>query len=256
MNRNNYNILLLKNLSKLFGGVAAVDNVNIGFRKNYITALIGPNGAGKTTIFNLISGIYKPTAGEIFFDKRKIVNLKPYQIAQLGISRLYQDIRVFRKLTVLENILVAFPEKEGENFLDGIIRRRRILNFQKQKIELAEEYISFVGLDGYENHLAENLSYGQQKLLAIARLMATDADLLLLDEPASGIHPELIKKISNLILDLKEKGKTVIFIEHNINVVLDIADWVYLLDEGKVVAFGLPEEIVYDKTTREVYLGV
>jgi branched-chain amino acid transport system ATP-binding protein len=256
MNRNNYDILTLKNLTKIFGGVAAVDNVNIGFRKNYITALIGPNGAGKTTIFNLISGIYNPTSGEIFFNKIKIDNLPPYRIAQLGIARLYQDIRVFRKLTVLENILVAFSDKEGENFLDGILKRKKVLDFQKQQIEKAKEYINFVGLDGYENQLAENLSYGQQKLLAIARLMATDAELLLLDEPASGIHPELINKISNLILDLKEKGKTIIFIEHNINVVLNIADWVYLFDEGKVVAFGLPEEIVYDKTTREVYLGV
>ena len=256
MNRNNYNILTLKNLTKLFGGVAAVDNVSIGFRKNYITALIGPNGAGKTTIFNLISGIYKPTSGEIFFNEIKIDNLPHYRIAQLGIARLYQDIRVFRKLSVLENILVAFSDTEGENFLDGIFKRKRVFEFQKKQIEQAKEYIYFVGLDEYENQLAENLSYGQQKLLAIARLMATDANLLLLDEPASGIHPELINRISNLILNLKEKGKTIVFIEHNINVVLNIADWAYLFHEGKVVAFGLPDEIVYDKTTREVYLGV
>jgi ABC-type branched-subunit amino acid transport system ATPase component len=255
MNQNN-EILKLKNLTKRFDGVIAVDNLNIGFYENQITALIGPNGAGKTTIFNLINGLYQPTEGEIYFKEKLLNNLKPHQIAKLGIARLYQDVRVFQKLTALENILVSFPDELGENFLDGIFKRKKVKEREKEQIEKAREYLDFVGLSGYEDYLAGDLSYGQQKLLAIARLMASNTELFLLDEPASGIHPKLIAKISQLILSLKEMGKTIIFIEHNINVVLDIADWVFLLDEGRVVAFGLPDEILYDDLTRKVYLGV
>ncbi len=256
MSQNNVEILKLKNLTKKFDGSVVVDNLNIGFYKNQITALIGPNGAGKTTIFNLISGLYQPTEGEIYFKDKLLNNLKPYERAKLGIARIYQDIRVFQKLTALENVLVAFPDEIGEGFLDGIFRRKKVKEVEKEQIEKAKEYLDFVGLSGYENHLAGDLSYGQQKLLSIARLMASNSELFLLDEPASGIHPKLIKKISQLILNMKEMGKTIIFIEHNINIVLEIADWVFLLDEGKVVAFGLPDEILYDEVTRKVYLGV
>lgn len=256
MNQNNLKILELKNLTKKFDGLIAVDNVSVDFYKNKITALIGPNGAGKTTIFNLITGLYTPTSGEIIFKNKRLNNLKPYQIAKLGIARLFQDVRVFQKLTALENILTVFPDEVGENFLDGIFKRKTTKLREKEQIEKAKEYLEFVGLSGYEDHLAGNLSYGQQKLLAIARLMASGADVFLLDEPIAGIHPKLIKKISQLILNMKEMGKTIIFIEHNINVVIEVADWVYLLDEGKVVAFGLPDEILYDDITRKVYLGV
>lgn len=253
---NNSNILELKNVSKSFGGIKAVDNVNIGFAKNKITGLIGPNGAGKTTLFNLISGLLKLDEGEIYFKENQIDNLKPFERTLLGIGRLFQDVRVFNKLTCLENILLAFKNHIGENVYETIFRQNTLKNSEAEKITKAEELLEFVGLIDKRNSLAENLSFGQQKLLSIARLLAMDSELLLLDEPTSGVHPQLIEKILELIKSLPEKNKTIVFIEHNINVVLKIADWLYLLDEGKVVAFGLPYEVLEDKITKEVYLGV
>ena len=249
-------ILELVNLSKSFGGIKAVNNVNLVFESKTITGLIGPNGAGKTTIFNLISGLLKPDSGKIFFDNRDITNLKSYQRAQAGIGRLFQDVRVFNKMTCIENVLIAIPHQKGEKIIEIIFDRKRLTQLERQNISKAEELLEFVGLIDKKNELAENLSFGQQKLLAIARLLAADAQLLLLDEPTSGVHPELINKILQLIKKLPERNKTIIFIEHNINVVLDIADWLYLLDEGNVVAFGLPYEVLEDKITKEVYLGV
>lgn len=249
-------ILELVNLSKSFGGIKAVNNVNLVFESKTITGLIGPNGAGKTTIFNLISGLLKPDSGKIFFDNLDITNLKSYQRAQAGIGRLFQDVRVFNKMTCIENVLIAIPHQKGEKIIEIIFDRKRLTQLERQNISKAEELLEFVGLIDKKNELAENLSFGQQKLLAIARLLAADAQLLLLDEPTSGVHPELINKILQLIKKLPERNKTIIFIEHNINVVLDIADWLYLLDEGNVVAFGLPYEVLEDKITKEVYLGV
>lgn len=249
-------ILFLKNVSKSFGGIKAVDNVSIGFYEGQITGLIGPNGAGKTTLFNLISGFMPVDTGEIYCMHRRIDTLPPYSRAQLGIGRLFQDVRVFNKMTVLENVLVAFPETAGENFYDGIFSRKKMLRLEKENITKAEQLLEFVGLLDSRNSLAENLSLGQQKLLSLARLLAMNSSVMLLDEPTAGVHPLLITKILDLIKHLSSIGKTIIFIEHNINVVLEIAHWLYLLDEGQVVAFGLPEEVVNDPVTKEVYLGV
>lgn len=257
MDTTNRNMILeLINLSKSFGGVIAVNNINMGFQAHTITGLIGPNGAGKTTIFNLINGLLKPNSGKIIFNGEDISHLKSFQIAQKGIARLFQDVRVFNKLTCLENILIAIPDQKGEAITDTIFNRKKLKQSEKQNIMKAEELLEFVGLIDKRNELAENLSFGQQKLLSIARLLATDAKLFLLDEPTSGVHPELINRILKVIKLLPQKNKTIIFIEHNINVVLEIADWLYLLDEGNIVAFGLPYEVLEDKITKEVYLGV
>lgn len=249
-------ILELRNVTKSFGGVKAVDNVSCGFYSGKITGLIGPNGAGKTTIFNLISGLYKPDSGEIYFKGKRIDILPPHKIAQLGIGRLFQDIRVFTKLTVLENVLISIPNQLGEKFYEGIFIRKKLAEKERENVEKAEQLLEFVHLADKKNTLAENLSYGQQKLLSIARLLAMGSELLLLDEPTAGVHPAVIKSILETIKSLAQQGKTIVFIEHNINVVLEIADWVYLLDEGKIASFGLPDEVIHDKTTREVYLGV
>ncbi len=255
MSSNEY-ILKLENVSKSFGGVKAVNCVTMLFEKNKITGLIGPNGAGKTTIFNLVNGFITPDSGEIWYKNQRIDNLPSYKIAQLGIGRLFQDVRVFNKLTVLENVLIAIPNQIGEKFYENIFKRRKMLNTEKENIKTAEQLLEIVGLIDKRNVYAENLSYGQQKLLSIARLLAMGTELLLLDEPTSGVHPSFIEKILELIKNLPKNGKTVIFIEHNINVVLEIADWVYLLDEGQVFAFGLPDEVLHDKVTKEVYLVV
>jgi ABC-type branched-subunit amino acid transport system ATPase component len=249
-------IVELKNLTKSFGGVKAVDNVSMDFEKSKITALIGPNGAGKTTIFNIINGFIKPDKGQVLFEGKDITGLPPYKIAKKGIGRLFQDIRIFNKLTVLENVLVAIEGQSGENFSNAIFHRKKLIKEEKENIEKAKELLDFVKLSDKKDVFAENLSYGQQKLLSIARILAQDSKVLLLDEPTAGVNPVLIDSIIEVIKKLPEKEKTIILIEHNINVVLEISDWVFLLDEGRVASFGLPDEVLSDPVTREVYLGV
>lgn len=250
------NLLALRDVSKSFGGVKAVDNISIGFAQGQITGLIGPNGAGKTTLFNLITGLLKVDYGEIWLNKIRIDKLKSHQIARLGVGRLFQDVRVFGKMTVLDNVLIAIPDQLGETFYETIFFRKKMKLQEKENINKAESLLEFVGLIDKKNSYAENLSLGQQKLLSIARLLAMNSELLLLDEPASGVHHSLIDKILELIKEISQNGKTIIFIEHNINVVLEIADWLYLLDDGKIVAFGLPDEVITDPVTKEVYLGI
>ncbi|MDZ7337584.1 MAG: ABC transporter ATP-binding protein [candidate division KSB1 bacterium] len=254
--RNGPPRLELRNLTKFFGGVAAVRNVSVAFSPNKITALIGPNGAGKTTLFNLVCGYLRPSAGSVLLGGEDVTDRKPWEMARLGIGRLFQDVRVFSKLTVLENVMVAFPKQTGEEFWHPIVRRRQTLQSERASRDRAYSLLEFVTLADKANTLAENLSFGQQKLLAIARLLAMDAKILLLDEPASGVHPALLESILSLMISLAKQGKMIIFIEHNLGVVLELAHWVYVLDEGEVVAFGLPDEVIHDKTTREAYLGV
>ncbi len=249
-------ILELKNLTKSFGGVKAVDDVNVEFEQGKITCLIGPNGAGKTTIFNLISGFIKLDSGEIYYKNTRIDKKNPWEIANSGIGRLFQDIRVFNKLTVFENVLTAIPKQTGGQFWESLIFRKRIKRETAENTQKVLELLDFVKLGDKKNDFAENLSYGQQKLLSIARLLAMESDLLLLDEPTAGVHPMLIKSILELIKSLAASGKTVILIEHNINAVLETGDWVYLFDGGKDVVFGSPSEVLNDPTTREIYLGI
>ncbi|HDD64797.1 MAG TPA: ABC transporter ATP-binding protein [Firmicutes bacterium] len=249
-------ILVLKGISKSFEGIKAVDKVDMGFTKGKITALIGPNGAGKTTIFNLINGFLKPDEGEIYFKNENITGLPPWEIAKRGIGRLFQDIRVFKKISVLENVILG-AKNIGENPANIAFKRRTIYKSEREEREKAEEWLKFVGLEGKKELFAEELSYGQQKLLAIARLLMGNYELLLLDEPTAGIHPEMIKNLMNLIKKIVETtGRTVIFIEHKMNVVVELADWVYFLDEGKTVGFGRPDEILGNREIRMTYLGL
>ena len=249
-------ILQLKNVTKRFGGLKAVDGVSFNLTKGIITSLIGPNGAGKTTIFNLISGFIRPDNGSIYYNGTRIDNLSPWEIAELGVGRLFQEVRVFNRLTVLENVLLARKRQPGENPLASLFLRNRSLGFEEKNLEGAKKWIEFVGLKQKANSLAEDLSYGQQKLLAIARLLAGNSDLLLLDEPTAGVHPVMAKSILKVIRDLVNEGKTAIVIEHNMRVVADISDWIYLLNEGKIVTFGKPQEVLDDPVLKEVYLGV
>lgn len=249
-------ILELKRVTKTFDGLIAVDNVSLGFEKGKITALIGPNGAGKTTIFNLISGFIQPTSGEIYYKGKNIVGLSPWKIAQLGIGRLFQDVRVFERMKVLDNVLCAFKNQKGENFFFSLIARWKVEeeeNFFRNK---ALQLLEFVGLVDKKDDLAENLSYGQQKLLSMARLLAADSELLLLDEPTAGVNPQMVKKLLKVIRTLAEEGKTIVVIEHNMNVVIEIADWVYFMDDGQIVSFGLPEDVLGDPEVRKSYVGI
>ena len=249
-------ILELKSVNKSFGGLKAVDNLSVAIPEGKITSLIGPNGAGKTTIFNIISGFIKVDKGAIFYHGEKINNNSPYQIACMGIGRLFQDVRVFDKLSVLDNVLLAKEDQPGENPFISLFNRKKMRSFEESNLIKAREWIEFVGLSEKEESLAEDLSFGQQKLLSLSRLLAGDSNLMLLDEPASGVHPAMLKDILSILKGLTRQGRTIILIEHDMRVVNEISDWVILLNSGKLVSFGLPDEIMNDEVLKEVYLGV
>jgi len=249
-------ILRLNNLTKYFGGLKAVDSVNIDFKKGKITGIVGPNGAGKTTLFNLISGFLIPDAGEIYFKNKRIDGLPPWERARAGIGRLFQDVRVFKKLSVQDNVLLGRLIHPGENPLNNFFAFKKVNRMEKELFEKARYWIEFVGLSGKEEAPAESLSFGQQKLLSIARMLMGEYELLLMDEPTAGVNPRMIKNLLNLIKQIAEQGRTIIFIEHNMNIVLEIADWVYFLDEGKVVSVGYPKDVLGDPKVRKAYLGI
>ncbi len=250
------NILELKEVTKNFDGIKAVDNLSFFLKEGSITSLIGPNGAGKTTVFNLITNYLTPEKGSIYYQGEEITGSLPHRIANMGIGRLFQDVRVFNKLTALENVFVAIKKNCGENPFTSLLFHRRVAKQEEKNMAIGLKWLEFVGLSEKKETLAEDLSYGQQKLLSLARLLANDARLLLLDEPISGIHPEMIERILSLIKRLVQEGRTIFIIEHNIGAVLKVSDWVMLLDGGNLVASGLPSEIKQDQTLREVYLGV
>jgi ABC-type branched-subunit amino acid transport system ATPase component len=248
--------LVLENVCKAFAGIHAVKHVSLTLEKNSVTALIGPNGAGKTTLFNLICGFVCPDQGAIYYHNKNITCLAPWRIARMGLGRLFQDIHLFDRLTVRENILTAFHDQKGENPLKAIFLRHSIAREEHSLNRRAIELLDFVGLADKAEELAENLSYGQQKLLAIARVLAADADTLLLDEPTAGVNPLMIQSLLDLIRRLAQAGKAVALIEHNMNAVSDSADRAYYIDSGEVVSFGSPAEVLGNPTVRLAYIGI
>lgn len=244
------------NLTKSFGGVHAVEDVSAPFEAGKITALVGPNGAGKTTLFHLIGGAIQPDSGDVLYDGQRLNDLPPWEISGLGIGRLFQDVRVFERLSVLENLLVAFGNQVGEHPLAPVAARWRVSRQEAGLQEAALRYLELVDLANHRGNQAQALSYGQQKLLAIARLLAAGADSLLLDEPTAGVHPILIDRLLEVIRRIAGEGKTLVVIEHNMNVVLDIADWVYFMNEGQILAFGTPRDVLDDPEVRATYLGL
>ena len=248
-------VLEVKNLYKDFGGIKAVDGCSFKVERGKITALIGPNGAGKTTVFNLITGFNTPDTGDIDFNGDSIIGKPIYKIANEGISRTFQLIRIFPKMGVLENVMIA-EKDQNENFWHGLLMLPKMRKREKEVEEKALELLKFVGLQDKKNELASDLSYGQQKLLEIARALANNPDLLLLDEPAAGVNPMMLKKIKELLLNLKKEGKTILLIEHNMNFVMDISDKVIVLDHGEEIAVGEPAIIRKNKKVLDAYLGV
>ncbi len=247
-------LLEIKNLDKSFDGIKAVDNCNFGVEENKIVALIGPNGAGKTTVFNLITGLIKANKGHIHFKGEPIDDLLPYQIAQEGIARTFQLIRLFPKLSVMDNLLLA-KHKEADNLFTTLFKFRFIKHEEKTNKERCLEFLKIVGLEDKKDHLAKNLSYGQQKLLEIARALATESGLLLLDEPVAGVNPVMREKIKDCILKLKKEGKTILFIEHDMKFVMGLADKVIVMDGGQEIAIGTPKQIQNNPKVLEAYLG-
>ena len=249
-------MLELRNITKSFDGLTVINDLSISFEEGMISGLIGPNGAGKTTLFNIISGLIQPDRGEMLYKGKHLNGLIPWKRAQIGIGRLWQDVRIFEKMTVLENVLLARKGNPGEGVFSNFLRPLKVRQFDRQNVELARHWLKFVGLVDKERAPAGELSYGQQKLLAIARLLVNDADLLLLDEPTSGIHPRLIDAILEVIRTIAREGKTVIIIEHNFSVVLRLSDSMFLMDKGRIELTGTPKEIMQASPLKEKYLGV
>lgn len=236
-------LLELKSVTKSFGGVKALQGISLSVKDTEILGLIGPNGSGKTTLFNIISGFLKPDKGRIYYQGKDITRLSPHKRAKLGIGRLFQDIRIFDKLTVIDNILLA-RGNESEGVLASFVKTP-IFNkrYKSRELENAHSLLDFVGLQSKQNGLAQNLSYGQEKLLAVAMLLARDSRLILLDEPISGLDLKMRDMMLTLIKRLKELGKTIIVIEHSLDFLFDISERVIILSNGYKVYEGNPDKI-------------
>jgi branched-chain amino acid transport system ATP-binding protein len=248
-------ILEVHSLTKAFGGLVAVDNCNFAIEKNLIVSIIGPNGAGKTTIFNLISGTIPTTSGSIIFNGVSLNNLKLHDITKLGIGRTFQNIRLFKELTVLENVKIGQHCRSNAGILASLFRVNSQMTEERDILANSMKYLHFVGLEKYRDHLAMNLSYGDQRRLEIARALATEPQFLLFDEPNSGMNSQETIELIELIRKIKEFGITVLLISHHMKFVQDISDHVIVLNYGKIIVEGRPEEVIKDKKVIEAYLG-
>jgi len=248
-------LLKVDSLRKEFDGVLAVDDVSFSLEKGTITSLIGPNGAGKTTILNLLNRLCQPDGGQISFNGHELTSLPPYRIAQLGIGRTFQNIRIFPQISVLENLMLAPRNQKGESIFSALIRTQQVKTDEREAREKALSYLGTVGLLDKKNEMAENLSHGQRKLLELARALATGSQLLLLDEPTAGVFPKTKEEILDLLREFRDKGKTILFIEHDMKVVMDISDKVIVMNYGGKIADGTPEEIKNNKEVIKAYLG-
>jgi branched-chain amino acid transport system ATP-binding protein len=244
-----------KSISMQFGGLLAVDNFSFYIDEGEIVSLIGPNGAGKTTVFNMITGVYKTTSGTMEFKGHILDGKTPQEIVALGISRTFQNPRLFPKMRVIENVLIGTHIRTKYSFLDGVFRTKRFQCEEAEKTIRAVKILESIGLYEHINSYAGSLPYGEQRKLEIARAIATDAELLLLDEPAAGMNPAETEELLQFIRDLKNRGFTIFLIEHDMRVVMNISDRIYVLDHGKLIAHGTPNEIINNERVIEAYLG-
>ena len=248
-------VLVAEGLAKHFGGIRAADGLSLALPGGKVTALVGPNGAGKTTVFNLLTGFLAPDAGRVVLRGRDVTGLAPWRTVGYGLARTFQDVRLFERMTVLDNVVAAIPGQPGERLGPLFLAPWRAAAAERANRAKALGYLAFVGLADRAGEVAASLAFGEQKLVALARLIATEADVLLLDEPASGVDVHWVGRILELIRQVAAAGKTVCIVEHNLEVVTAIADRAYFMEAGRIIAEGRPEELMADPRLGEIYFG-